>query len=165
MYSMTPCMVHMYLYMYVCARYASNILNYMDVNIIFVVVVTFHFSHTLINCSVIFGVGEMDIQREASLSPSSPPHAPPPSPPLPYLLLDVRHKDDYDQCHIRTGEPDNQSVSEYFCESLLSFLNAQCIAMSYPATMLSRSCNYFTKEILEYVSFLITLTCSVYHYQ
>ena len=25
-------------------------------------------------------------------------------------------------------------------------------ALSYPATMLSRSCNYFTKEILEYVS-------------
>ena len=57
-------------------------------------------------CSVIFGVGEMDIQRDASLSPTSPPHAPPPAPlPLPYLLLDVRHKDDYDQCHIKTGEP------------------------------------------------------------
>ena len=26
------------------------------------------------------------------------------------------------------------------------------LAKSYPATMLSRSCNYFTKEILEYVS-------------
>ena len=41
--------------------------------------------------------------HDASLSPGSPPHAPPPSAPLPYLLLDVRNKDDYDQCHIRTG--------------------------------------------------------------
>lgn len=55
--------------------------------------------------SVIFGVGEMDIGRDASLSPGSPPHLPsPPNNPLPYLLLDVRNKDDYDQCHIVTGK-------------------------------------------------------------
>lgn len=45
----------------------------------------------------------------------------------PYLILDVREKDDYDQCHI-IG------------------------AMNYPVAMLSRSFNYFTKEILTYVS-------------
>lgn len=44
----------------------------------------------------------------------------------PFLLLDVREKDDYDQCHI-IG------------------------ALNYPAAMLSRSFNYFTKEILSYV--------------
>ncbi|XP_062508203.1 centrosomal protein of 41 kDa-like [Corticium candelabrum] len=43
----------------------------------------------------------------------------------PFLLLDVREKDDYDQCHI-IG------------------------ALNYPAAMLSRSFNYFTKEILSY---------------
>jgi rhodanese-related sulfurtransferase len=55
---------------------------------------------------VIFGVGEMDIARDASLSPRSPPPQPPPPPtnPPPYLLLDVRNKDDYDQCHIITGK-------------------------------------------------------------
>ncbi|XP_065826326.1 centrosomal protein of 41 kDa-like [Oscarella lobularis] len=43
----------------------------------------------------------------------------------PYLLLDVRDRDAYDACHI-IG------------------------ALSYPMAMLSRSCNYFTKEILTY---------------
>ena len=36
------------------------------------------------------------------------------------------------------------------CYSVFHFLFP--LAKSYPATMLSRSCNYFTKEILEYVS-------------
>lgn len=44
---------------------------------------------------------------------------------LPFLLLDVRQKDAFDQCHI---------------------IGAQ----SYPASLLSRSVNYFTKDILEF---------------
>eukprot|EP00118_Oscarella_pearsei_P011104 m.72001 g.72001 ORF g.72001 m.72001 type:complete len:231 (+) comp35768_c0_seq16:485-1177(+) len=43
----------------------------------------------------------------------------------PYLLLDVRESDAYDACHI-VG------------------------SLNYPTAMLSRSCNYFTKEILAY---------------
>ncbi|XP_065179711.1 centrosomal protein of 41 kDa B-like [Sycon ciliatum] len=44
---------------------------------------------------------------------------------IPFLILDVRDKDAYERCHIIT-------------------------ARSYPAAMLTRSCNYFTREILQY---------------
>lgn len=75
--------------------------------------------------SVISGVGELDISQNSSLtSPRSPVHEVV-QPPCPYLLLDVRYKEDYDQFHIIT-------------------------AKSYPVSMLSRSCNYFTKDILDY---------------
>ncbi|XP_052782273.1 centrosomal protein of 41 kDa-like isoform X2 [Mya arenaria] len=43
----------------------------------------------------------------------------------PYLLLDVRDKDSFDQCHIIT-------------------------AKSYPSAMLSRACNYETKDMLAF---------------
>lgn len=78
--------------------------------------------------SVVRGVGELDISRggqsPAAISPASSidPVLPPP---CPYLLLDVREREEYDKCHITT-------------------------ALSYPAVTLSRSCNYFSKEILEY---------------
>lgn len=44
---------------------------------------------------------------------------------LPYLLLDLRDKDDYEKCHIIS-------------------------ALSYPTAMLSRSVNNETKELLAY---------------
>ena len=81
---------------------------------------------------VVCGVGEIEIEneqnlpldvnmsesKEEKLSMKIPELAS-----LPYLLLDIREKDDYDECHI------------------IGSLN-------YPGTMLSRSVNYLSKEIL-----------------
>ncbi|XP_056595792.1 centrosomal protein of 41 kDa isoform X2 [Triplophysa dalaica] len=80
--------------------------------------------------SVISGVGEMDLdkiaQKTARLSPVSTPYnTESPYPDCPYLLLDVRDRDEYDQCHI---------ISAY----------------SYPIATLSRTMNPYTKEVLEY---------------
>ncbi|CAG5129854.1 unnamed protein product [Candidula unifasciata] len=75
---------------------------------------------------VINGVGEVDLNapswraKPLSMMGSS----------CPYLLLDVRDKDSYDECHIIT-------------------------AKSYPTAMLARSVNYETKDMLNYESFLI----------
>ncbi|XP_078090868.1 centrosomal protein of 41 kDa isoform X2 [Mustelus asterias] len=80
--------------------------------------------------SVISGVGEIDLEKETQklshpeLSPR-PEKTEGPYPDCPYLLLDVRDRDAYDQCHI-IG------------------------ANSYPIAMLSRTMNPYTKEILDY---------------
>eukprot|EP00112_Aurelia_sp_Birch-Aquarium-sp1_P004749 Seg154.7 transcript_id=Seg154.7/GoldUCD/mRNA.D3Y31 product="Centrosomal protein of 41 kDa" protein_id=Seg154.7/GoldUCD/D3Y31 len=78
--------------------------------------------------SVIRGVGEVDL-KDSEKDIKSPAiteelEAPETSS-LPYLILDVRDKDAFDQCHI---------------------IGAQ----NYPSAMLSRSVNYFTKDILEF---------------
>ncbi|KAM4618172.1 centrosomal protein of 41 kDa [Polymixia lowei] len=80
--------------------------------------------------SVISGVGELDLDRNGQKMVnltrlSSPRLADRPYPDCPYLLLDVRDRDQYDQCHI---------ISAY----------------SYPIAMLSRTMNPYTKEVLEY---------------
>lgn len=80
--------------------------------------------------SVISGVGEMDLdkntQKTARLSPVSTSNTTEsPYSDCPYLLLDVRDRDEYDQCHI---------ISAY----------------SYPIATLSRTMNPYTKEVLEY---------------
>ncbi|XP_036376156.1 centrosomal protein of 41 kDa-like [Megalops cyprinoides] len=80
--------------------------------------------------SVISGVGEMDLdkngQRSGNLTPEPSPRVGElPYPDCPYLLLDVRNRDDYDQCHI---------ISAY----------------SYPVATLSRTMNPYTKEVLDY---------------
>ncbi|KAI7812034.1 centrosomal protein of 41 kDa [Triplophysa rosa] len=80
--------------------------------------------------SVISGVGEMDldkiVQKTARLSPvSTSNNTESPYPDCPYLLLDVRDRDEYDQCHI---------ISAY----------------NYPIATLSRTMNPYTKEVLEY---------------
>ena len=59
-------------------------------------------------CSVISGVGELDLDRNgeksSSVTPvSSPLPANTPYTDCPYLLLDVRDREQYDQCHIITG--------------------------------------------------------------
>jgi centrosomal protein CEP41 len=76
---------------------------------------------------LVTGMGEMD--GSPPLSPSSSFNSTPEKVPVvserPYLLLDVREPDDFRKCHIVT-------------------------AVNYPAFMLSRSCNPFTKEILHY---------------
>ncbi|MED6261820.1 Centrosomal protein of 41 kDa [Ataeniobius toweri] len=78
--------------------------------------------------SVISGVGELNIEdnpQKAAESASSPTPADTPYPDCPYLLLDVRDRDQYDCCHIIS-------------------------AHSFPVAMLSRTMNPYTKEVLEY---------------
>ncbi|XP_078409190.1 centrosomal protein of 41 kDa isoform X4 [Cetorhinus maximus] len=80
--------------------------------------------------SVISGVGEIDVEKETQKL-SHPERCPCPEktegpyPDCPYLLLDVRDRDAYDQCHV---------IGAY----------------SYPIAMLSRTMNPHTKEILDY---------------
>ncbi|NWX47976.1 CEP41 protein, partial [Steatornis caripensis] len=74
--------------------------------------------------SVISGVGELDIEKDAPKKVDSPAKDMP-YPDCPFLLLDVRDRDAYDQCHI---------VGAY----------------SYPIAMLSRTMNPYTNSILEY---------------
>lgn len=50
-------------------------------------------------CSVSRGIGELDVNKPVVSSESSVIV----SDDLPYLLLDVREKDEYDALHIRTG--------------------------------------------------------------
>lgn len=70
---------------------------------------------------VITGIGELDSQKVGV------PETIAEQPDKPYLLLDVRDKDAYDECHI-TG------------------------AVNFPSAMLSRAQNYFTKEVLNYIN-------------
>ncbi|XP_009873368.1 PREDICTED: centrosomal protein of 41 kDa, partial [Apaloderma vittatum] len=74
--------------------------------------------------SVISGVGEMDIEKDAPKK-ADVPAKDTPYPDCPFLLLDVRDRDAYDQCHI---------VGAY----------------SYPIATLSRTMNPYTNSILEY---------------
>ncbi|EDO36249.1 predicted protein, partial [Nematostella vectensis] len=81
--------------------------------------------------SLIHGVGEIDVKDQDSdhnKSSEMPTETPlstvaPDVESMPYLLLDLRDKEAFDKCHI-IG------------------------ALHYPSSMLSRSYNYFTKEIL-----------------
>ncbi|XP_028670310.1 centrosomal protein of 41 kDa [Erpetoichthys calabaricus] len=79
--------------------------------------------------SVITGVGEMDLERPEQKNFNhnimNEMDVNIPYPDCPYLLLDVREKDHYDQCHI---------IGAY----------------SYPIATLSRTMNPYTKDILEY---------------
>ncbi|XP_065066764.1 centrosomal protein of 41 kDa-like [Rhopilema esculentum] len=77
---------------------------------------------------VISGIGEVDIkdtEYEQQPPVTGREMEAPDAASLPYLLLDVRDRDAFDKCHM-IG------------------------AKSYPSAMLSRSVNYFTKEILEF---------------
>ncbi|XP_076588454.1 centrosomal protein of 41 kDa [Chaetodon auriga] len=78
--------------------------------------------------SVISGVGELNLDRnnqKMTESAFSPEPADRPYPDCPYLLLDVRDRDQYDRCHIIS-------------------------AHSFPIATLSRTMNPYTKEVLEY---------------
>ncbi|XP_074127227.1 centrosomal protein of 41 kDa isoform X2 [Sminthopsis crassicaudata] len=74
--------------------------------------------------SVISGVGELDLDKE-SLKKTEPSSKDKPYPDCPFLLLDVRDRDSYNQCHI---------VGAY----------------SYPIATLSRTMNPYSNDILEY---------------
>lgn len=73
--------------------------------------------------SVISGVGELSVDR--SPDPGSSPDSDRPYPDCPYLLLDVRDREQYESCHIIS-------------------------AHSFPITSLSRTMNPYTKEVLQY---------------
>ncbi|MCJ8734462.1 hypothetical protein PDJAM_G00235760 [Pangasius djambal] len=80
--------------------------------------------------SVISGVGELDLDKDGprSVNPtpvSTPCAAEHPYADCPYLLLDVRDRDLYDQCHIIS-------------------------AHNYPIATLSRTMNPYTKDVLNY---------------
>ena len=64
-------------------------------------------SPVCVTFSLVTGIGQLDMGPSSPLSPEagllSTPTAPPPNP-SPYLLLDTREKDDFDQCHIIGGE-------------------------------------------------------------
>lgn len=75
--------------------------------------------------SVIAGVGEFDLSGEYVDDPTPRSDAPEQESECPYLLLDLRDKDVYDQCHIITAE-------------------------CYPTAMLSRAVNNYTRNILNY---------------
>lgn len=81
-------------------------------------------SHRSTLQSVISGVGEMDIEKD-SPKEEDPRAKERPYPDCPFLLLDVRDRDAYEQCHI-VG------------------------AHSYPIATLSRTMNPYTNDILEY---------------
>ncbi|NXI52960.1 CEP41 protein, partial [Chloroceryle aenea] len=74
--------------------------------------------------SVISGVGELDIEKDTPKKVDAQAKELP-YPDCPFLLLDVRDRDAYDQCHI---------VGAY----------------SYPIATLSRTMNPYTNNILEY---------------
>ncbi|NXX83073.1 CEP41 protein, partial [Urocolius indicus] len=74
--------------------------------------------------SVISGVGELDVEKDTPKKEEAPAKDLP-YPDCPFLLLDVRDRDAYDQCHI---------VGAY----------------SYPIATLSRTMNPYTNNILEY---------------
>ncbi|XP_074937820.1 centrosomal protein of 41 kDa [Phalacrocorax aristotelis] len=74
--------------------------------------------------SVISGIGELDIEKDAPNKVDAQAKDMP-YPDCPFLLLDVRDRDAYDQCHI---------IGAY----------------SYPIATLSRTMNPYTKSILEY---------------
>ncbi|XP_068459190.1 centrosomal protein of 41 kDa isoform X2 [Clinocottus analis] len=75
--------------------------------------------------SVISGVGELNVDGSSQKPAASPELAAGPYPDCPYLLLDVRDRDQYDCCHIIS-------------------------AHSFPIATLSRTMNPYTKDVLEY---------------
>nr|XP_026654920.1 centrosomal protein of 41 kDa [Zonotrichia albicollis] len=76
--------------------------------------------------SVISGVGELDVEKDSPKKEEQDSQARErPYPDCPFLLLDVRDRDAYEQCHI---------VGAY----------------SYPIATLSRTMNPYTNNILEY---------------
>ncbi|XP_048863216.1 centrosomal protein of 41 kDa isoform X1 [Brienomyrus brachyistius] len=78
--------------------------------------------------SVISGVGELDLDGERCVKLAAvcgPQSWESPYADCPYLLLDVRDRDEYDQCHVIS-------------------------AHSYPVATLSRTMNPYIKEVLDY---------------
>ena len=109
-------------------------------------------SPSLLSNRLVSGVGELDISSSSPHSNGSPLHqqqlyqsspGKDDSQEMPYLLLDVRDTDKYQQCHIITG-------NLLIVIIIVGFFSI--IAQSYPLCMLSRSRNPYTKEMYHYVS-------------
>uniref|UniRef100_A0A672LZE0 Centrosomal protein of 41 kDa-like n=1 Tax=Sinocyclocheilus grahami TaxID=75366 RepID=A0A672LZE0_SINGR len=98
--------------------------------LLFLVFLTSVLLYYILTLFVISGVGEMDLDKNGQKSIQNSPVSTSnitecPYPDCPYLLLDVRDREQYDQCHI---------ISAY----------------SYPIATLSRTMNPYTKEVLDY---------------
>ena len=80
-----------------------------------------------LNCifRVIRGVGEYDNGSQPAMKPVESIRKLDQNENMPYLLLDIRDRDEYNTCHVIT-------------------------ALNYPAAMLSRSVNNETRELLAY---------------
>lgn len=93
------------------------------------------------------------LENEAVVKPTPPEK---PCPNCPYLLLDLRDREDFDRCHIISGMRESPNVrlfSLVFFQKISFVTNVLCLtAQSFPSVMLLRTMNPFTKEILEYVS-------------
>lgn len=61
-------------------------------------------------CSVISGVGELDLDK-GLVKKAEPDSRDKPYPDCPFLLLDVRDRDSYQQCHIVGGKREGFAVS------------------------------------------------------
>ena len=79
---------------------------------------------------MISGIGEIDMKEEV-LSSRIPPVYHMPVPPPPYLLLDVRDKEDYEQSHIITGKHNNKQIGgeEFLVYSGTSLLSTSVIRL------------------------------------
>lgn len=66
--------------------------------------------HVFCFCSVLIGIGEIDLRNEKLKPPAALPRI---EKIVPYLLLDVRDIDDFQKCHIKTGK--------YFVPALICF--------------------------------------------
>ncbi|MEQ2189366.1 hypothetical protein GOODEAATRI_024594, partial [Goodea atripinnis] len=90
--------------------------------------------------SVISGVGELNIEdnpQKAAESASSPTPADTPYPDCPYLLLDVRDRDQYDCCHIISG-------LKVIAQKFPSGMTTGCIpasCLSSPNSLKGRKCS------------------------
>lgn len=60
--------------------------------------------------SLISGVGELDIHKDTPKKPDTNDTKDGPYPDCPFLLLDVRDRDAYDQCHIVGGKGEMTSM-------------------------------------------------------
>ncbi|KAJ6656373.1 hypothetical protein lerEdw1_003876 [Lerista edwardsae] len=88
--------------------------------------------------SVISGVGELDLGKDI-LKKTETCMKDRPYSDCPFLLLDVRDRDAYEQCHIVGGEVETAPMGLY-----------EPWTYSYPIATLSRTMNPYTTNILEY---------------
>ncbi len=169
-------MVDLYILYWCWSRFPSTItrvINSICLHTTFIYQPVFFTQSVVLNCSlspfvansVISGVGELNLDRDNQKTKPvfSPDPADRPYPDCPYLLLDVRDRDQYDCCHIISGRWKNMELSHRASntENFYSFSSLSPAAHSFPIAMLSRTMNPYTKEVLEYVSFKTKYTARV----
>lgn len=76
---------------------------------------------------MISGVGELNMEQNSPEPVSSPDSCERLYPDCPYLLLDVRDRDQYDRCHIITGENrSNTSLKRFILERMFALHQCNC---------------------------------------